>query len=372
LELELRQCSREQLAGALRAVRARTLALFNQLTPRQLALPYSPIVNLPLWEVGHVAWFQEYWCLRQAERSVDFRPVSDSILESADGFYDSNRVGHQRRWELTLPTVSRTLDYLGRTLEASLLKLSQLPDTDEALYFHRLSLFHEYMHVEALIYTFQTMGYPLEAADCHLNQSSSQASMRSFESTTLLLGSKAGSGFIFDNEKYEHRQNLGSFAIASQVVTVGEFADFVESIDGPLPLHWRQGPHGLEQHRFGLWRPLPRQEAMVHVSAYEAKAYCLWAGKRLPTEPEWQYAAEHWPDFRWGGQVWEWTSTVFEPFPGFCADPYKEYSEPWFGDHSVVRGGSFATDPGMMSTKFRNFYQPHRNDPFIGFRVCSG
>jgi gamma-glutamyl hercynylcysteine S-oxide synthase len=367
----LRESGREHLAMALRSARARTLELFDQLQPEQLALPYSTIVNLPLWEIGHLAWFQEYWCLRQADRPSDYSPVRESSLAGADRLFDSNKIAHPIRWSLALPDVRQTKAYLRNTLEASLEKLAILPETDEALYFHRLSLFHEYMHIEALTYTFQTLGYQLQGARPDLNLPRDQAQMRRFDSASVTLGSDPGSGFSFDNEKFSHRQNLSAFEIASQTVSVGEFAQFVESTGRSLPRHWRRSRAGLEQQRFGIWLPLPLGEAMLNVSAHEAEAYCEWAGKRLPTEAEWQYAAENWPEFCWGQQVWEWTASDFLPFPGFSADPYKEYSEPWFGDHRVVKGGSFATDPGMVSTKFRNFYQPQRDDPFIGFRVCS-
>ena len=367
----MRQSNQAQLAAALRSTRARTLKVFDQFQPEQLALPYSTIVNLPLWEIGHLAWFQEYWCLRQSNQPTDYAPIRNSCFESADGLFDSNKISHLDRWSLALPNVAQTKSYLSHTLAATLEKLATLAPTDEALYFHRLSLFHEYMHVEALIYTFQTLGYPLRGFEHNLRLPQQRAQLRRFEPGYVVLGSEPGSGFTFDNEKYSHRQHIAGFEIASQTVSVGEFAQFVESTHRTLPRHWRRGPQGLEQHRFGHWFALPTDEAMINVSVHDAEAYCAWAGKRLPTEAEWQYAVEHWSEFKWGQQVWEWTASTFQPFPGFSPDPYKEYSEPWFGDHRVVKGGSFATDPGMVSAKFRNFYQPQREDPFIGFRVCS-
>jgi len=121
---------------------------------------------------------------------------------------------------------------------------------------------------------------------------------------------------------------------------------------------------------FDRWAPLQPNAPVVHVSAHEARAYCRWAGVRLPEEAEWVLAARTLPDFAWGTHVWEWTASAFEPLPGFEPGPYREYSAPFFGDHLVVRGGSVATPRGMVDPLFRNFYLPDRGDIFVGFRVC--
>lgn len=167
-----------------------------------------------------------------------------------------------------------------------------------------------------------------------------------------------------------------------------------------------------EHRRFDRWERLPADEPVVHVNWYEADAYCRFAGRRLPTEVEWELAASREPGdgrkrcFPWGdspwrpecanlegdapasvhaypagdspwglrqmiGNVWEWTATTFLPYPGFLRDPYAEYSVPWFGTHKVLRGGSFATPPGVARATFRNFYTPDRADIFAGFRTCA-
>ena len=118
---------------------------------------------------------------------------------------------------------------------------------------------------------------------------------------------------------------------------------------------------------FDRWLPLDPAQPVVHVNAYEAEAWCLWAGRRLPRAAEWERAATT-TTMSWGGTVWEWTADAFEPYLGFVPGPYRDYSAPWFGDHRELRGGSFATPARMHDARFRNFFLPTRTDVFAGFR----
>ena len=122
--------------------------------------------------------------------------------------------------------------------------------------------------------------------------------------------------------------------------------------------------------RFDRWEPLAPERAVEHVSAFEAEAWCAWAGRRLPDEAEWEKAALD-GLLATSGEVWEWTATPFRPYPGFAPDPYEDYSQPWFHDHRALRGGAWATAPRLLHPRFRNFYLPHRHDPFAGFRSCA-
>jgi EgtB-related family protein len=136
------------------------------------------------------------------------------------------------------------------------------------------------------------------------------------------------------------------------------------------PRGWRRAGEGWAAGRYGVLGPLVPDESIRHVTGYEAEAYCRWAGRRLPTEVEWEHAAVQ-GAIRPTRAVWEWTATPFEPYPGFAADPYADYSAPWFGTHRCVRGASFATPERLVHPRFRNFYRADRDDIFVGFRTCA-
>jgi iron(II)-dependent oxidoreductase len=351
------------LAGALRDARARSLAIYGHLDLTDLEVPCIPIVNPPLWELGHIAWFQERWTQR------------DSIMPDADALFDSSAVGHDSRWHLELPTEAGIRAYLAGSLDRTLATLARASSPAE-LYFFELALLHEDMHGEALLMTLQTLGLPRPPVEGLEGPKRATRPARdiAFAGGEFALGTSPDAArFVFDNEKWSHPVSIAPFAIASRVVTQGEFADFARDRGAGIPAHWRRDGEGWEVRRFDRWEPLDRAAPMVHVSLDEARAYCRWAGRRLPTEGEWEFAAVHDSGALEAmiGGVWEWTASAFDPYPGFAADPYKEYSEPWFHSHHVLRGGSFATRERLVHARFRNFYLPHRADAFSGFRTCA-
>ena len=393
----MRRAGKELLSLALMDARNHTLrwiaAYERALEVTAMKVPLSAELNPPLWELGHLGWFQEYWIARNVQRRRGpgcdpTVPKLASILDGADALYDSTHVAHDSRWSLPLPDLQATRHYLVETLEQTLDLLDGTPDEDDALYFYRLALFHEDMHVEALAYMSQTLGF-----DAGLLPPLAALNAREpllFPATRWMLGSDAG-GFVFDNEKWAHEVAVPEFEIDAQPVTWAQYAEFVEDGGYDERRHWseagwawvqkdgRRSPRhvdqlrqGVLQQRFGRLMRVPLSQPVMHTAWYEADAWCRWAGRRLPTEVEWEAAAHQGATrgFRWG-DVWEWTASSFLPYEGFAADPYRDYSKPWFGTHKVLRGASFATRVRMRNAKYRNFYRPERDDIFSGFRSCA-
>lgn len=425
------------LTDWLMDARRRTLDLIGDLTDQQLLGPRLAIVNPLLWEIGHLAWFQEKWVLRHAGGRPPLRSDADSL-------YDSSAVAHATRWDLPLPSRSETLGYMNQVQEQILDSLHRGAPSADTVYFILLSVFHEDMHTEAFTYTRQTSQYPRPSLTASGNGCGPAADSPAgplpgdvnIPGGTFPLGATPDEPFVFDNEKWAHPVEVRSFAIARAPVTQAEFAAFVEdggyqhrdlwdedgwrwreTADARHPVYWQGQSSGHWLRRdFDQWLPLEPHRPVLHVNWYEAEAYCRWAGRRLPTEVEWEVAAAAngcdlaapKRGFPWGdepptparanldgfalgcrdvaelpagdsffgcrqmiGNVWEWTQSSFLPYPGFLADPYKEYSQPWFATHKVLRGGCWATRARLLRNTWRNFYLPDRRDVWAGFRTCA-
>ena len=427
----------------LQEVRARTLALIADLDDDQMIGPRLNIVNPLRWEIGHVAWFQEYWILRQMQGRAP-------RLVSGDSLYDSARVAHETRWDLPLPSKTETMKYmqgvLGQVVDLYGQKENAGELSDDDAYFLSLVLLHEDMHAEAITYTRQTLAFSAPQFDSvHEN-----ARIHSPEVTDdplgdveipgglFLVGSIPGKRFAFDNEMAAHEVQVQPFKISRTAVTNAQYAAFVgdggyerqelwsdagwrwrERIGAEHPVYWQYTDGKWWRRNFDETVQLEDHLPVLHINWYEADAFCQWAGRRLPTEAEWELAASaepttdgreimtHKRQFPWGdeaptpdranldwrnmgsldvralpagdsafgcrqmiGNVWEWTASDFKPYPGFVAGPYKEYSAPWFGDHKVLRGGCWATRSHLIHTTYRNFYTPERRDVWAGFRTC--
>ncbi|RSZ60107.1 ergothioneine biosynthesis protein EgtB [Massilia atriviolacea] len=382
------------MAEALQSARHYTLALFDCFAAMgydSLArVPHLATINPPLWELGHTAWFAEWFILREATSSHPADAQRHSLLTRGDDWFDSNTVPHRSRWTLDLPSPGALKTYCHEVLDRTLDKLSREAGVDQALYPYRLALAHEDMHGEAYLYTLQTLGVPVPEQLLRAGAWGGPSSEIAYPGGTLVLGRAQDGGFVFDNEREAHPVYVAPFRIDAGLVTNAQFADFVAdggyqnrqywSAAGSAwlmrqerssPRYWQRDGDQWRTMRFGRLSTLAPSEAVRHVCLFEAQAYCAWAGRRLPGEAEWEYAAlSGQAGFGWG-QLWEWTSSAFEPYPGFVADRYREYSAPWFMTHQVLRGASFATPSRFASARFRNFFKPERDDIFCGFRTCA-
>jgi gamma-glutamyl hercynylcysteine S-oxide synthase len=381
VSLNWRKANATQIADGLQGLRAKTLAVFDAYVAANcLVLPYADELNPPLWELGHIGWFQEYWIGRNQQRALGIHCNANharlpSILAEADNWYNSSIVSHASRWHLPLLEPVACKDYLATTLNQTLALLALAGESDDALYFHRLVMFHEAMHLEAAIYMAQAVGTSF-APDFIATQAANTLAMRQFahEKQTIYLGFQ-DSGFAFDNELGVHLVEVEAFEIDNRCVNWGEYLSFVEATARSLPRYVRHNGFFYETQEFGVWKPLDLQATAVHLNLADAQNYCVWAGRRLPTEAEWELAAiPSNPNassnrFQWG-DVWEWTSSTFAPYPGFVAYPYLDYSEPWFGSRQVLRGACAATQPMMRNIKYRNYFTPERTDIYAGFRTC--
>ena len=399
-----RQADKAALEQLLLDARARTLRLFTAyeaaLGPA-LRVPCAPELNLPLWELGHVGWFADWWIARNPERERGAQanpdlprtqPHQAARGAQADGFYNSSTVAHDRRWQLPLPDAAATRAQLEASLADTLALLQTATEDDNGLYFFRLALFHEDMHAEAAVYMAQTLGFdPGEAlGEPQRRGAAGTAGVASvaLPATDWRLGCD-GPGFVFDNERSAHAVALPAFEIDAEAVRWSRFLPFVEQggyrerafwseagwqwltqTGATAPRYLRHGAEGWQQQRWGAWQPLDPQAAACHLNAFEAEAWCAWAGRRLPLEAEWACAAHTAADWSWS-EVWEWTASPFAPFPGFVAHPYLDYSKPWFDGRPVLKGASAATVPRMCHPQYRNYFTPERNDVMAGFRSAA-
>ena len=426
--------NRETIIEQAQDAHERTQTLIEGLTVEQLRGPMLATVNPLRWEIGHVAYFYEYWVLRHHLQQPSIRDDSDKL-------YDSITIAHDDRWDLPLPTLPETLKYIQRVADNMKQCLSSGDDTRRD-YLSQYAVFHHDMHNEAYTYTRQTLNYPRpkigKPETQILNAGGLTGDVR-IPGGVYMLGATQQDGFVFDNEKWAHEVEIKPFSIAKAAVSNADYLKFVEAggyrkkqywdDEGWLwreesslnqPVYWRQAESGWEIKQFDEWNPMPMNAAIIHVCWFEAQAYCRWAGRRLPTEAEWEVAAsaEASADgkslsstkqrFPWGntapradqanldgyalgtvdvaahpagdsafgcrqmiGNVWEWTEDTFAPYPGFEADMYQDYSQPLFGITKVLRGGAWTTRARMIRNSWRTYYGPDRNDVFAGFRTCS-
>ncbi|MER5934711.1 ergothioneine biosynthesis protein EgtB [Streptomyces sp. NPDC002054] len=422
---------RERAHAELAAARARTAGLTDAVSDPDLTAQHSPLMSPLVWDLAHIGNQEELWLLRRVEGREAMRPEIDPLY---DAFQHprSERPGlpllgpaEARRYAAEVR--GRVLDLLERT------PLEGTPLLDGGFAFGMIAQ-HEQQHDETMLITHQLRSGPpvLAAPDPGAPWDPPPAPEVLVPGGVFTMGTST-EPWALDNERPAHPRETEPFFIDTVPVTNAAFQAFIE--DGGYaeprwwaaegweqvhrhgigaPLFWHQEGGQWLRRRFGVVEPVPPEEPVLHVSWYEADAWARWAGRRLPTEAEWEKAARHRPEtgrsarYPWGdaeptpdlanlgqrhlrparagsypagasalgvrqliGDVWEWTASDFLPYPGFRAFPYREYSEVFFGAaHKVLRGGSFAVAPAACRGTFRNWDLPVRRQIFSGFRTA--
>jgi len=432
-----RPLAEHEVVELLHEARSRTLLLTGALDDRDLTIQHDPLMSPIVWDLGHIAHFEEVWLVENLAGDGGGR-------EGLRGIY--NPFDHPRatRDELPLPGRAESADYMARVRREVLARLGGMElDSDTSLlrdgYVFRMVLQHEYQHNETMLQTLQLKrgsAYPAprthEPAEAIPGGAPLPGAMVRFPGGEAEVGTDDRSE-AYDNERPRHRVTLAPFWIDAAPVTSGEYAEFIAD-DGyrrrelwseegwrwlredgaTAPRHWSRGGSGWRERIMDREREVDPARPVCHVCWHEASAYARWAGKRLPTELEWEAAATWDPTterklrFPWGdepatpalanvdalafdtapvgaysrnvspvgcygmiGDVWEWTSSDFHGYPGYETFPYPEYSEAFFGsDYKVLRGGSWATRPGALRGTFRNWDFPIRRQIFAGFRCA--
>jgi ergothioneine biosynthesis protein EgtB len=403
---EMRRAGRDRLSLALMDARNHTLQLlsrFEQALGPQLRMAPLPGAVPPLWLAGHVAWVAEYWIARNPQRALGPRSPADgvrlaSVEPQADDWFDPFLVPPERRWSLPLPEAESIRAYLLDTLETTLELLERAPDDDDALYFFRMALFHEDLRCEELVTMAQSIGLPLGLA---LPAGAASREPLLMPATRWVLG-WPDRGFALDIERGHEAVPVPEFEIDAQPVTWSQYVEFIDEGGYDRPELWhpqgwswlqaeseregRRGPRHVEQigvasgavlqSMFGKASRMGGSQPVMHASWWEADAFARWAGRRLPTEAEWEIAAIQAGrrGFRWG-DVREWTAGTLRPFEGFTPDAWGAHAEldaqELFGQARVQRGASFAARARMKHPRARSWALPERDDGFVGFRTCA-
>jgi gamma-glutamyl hercynylcysteine S-oxide synthase len=358
---------KQRVAAELEVARARTTALLAPFSDDELTLQVSPLMSPLVWDLAHIGHFEELWISR---RLGGAKPIFPEVDDTYDAF------AHEREerpsLELLDPTAART--YLAEVRARSLTVLDEIElDSDDPLlrggFAFGLVVQHEQQHVETMLQTIQLSGLEHEGGQPRVVTGGQGAAF--VEEGSFVMGTD-DEPWAYDNERPAHEAETGAFSIDVEPVSNGDYAAFLADggWDEP-PLSWERDGDAWVRCCFGRVEPVPRNEPVQHVSWEEADAYARWAGKRLPTEAEWERAAKL-GALRGVGSVWEWTSSDFAGYPGFQAFPYAEYSEAFFGpEYKVLRGASWATSPTVARVTFRNWDFPIRRQIFAGFRCAS-
>jgi iron(II)-dependent oxidoreductase len=369
----------EEALATLGAVRARTFALVEHLSEDQLSRVLSPIMSPLVWDLAHIAAYEDLWLAHRHGGLTLLRP---DLAELYDAFETPRSV--RGEVELLGPAQART--YLNDVRERSAEALAARGVGEGTIY--ELVVRHELQHTETMRQTMRLAGLlpkgephmePLVGTDFGMGPSTEGALDRGTDewveisSGPFEMGAVA-EGFAYDNERPCHTVELPAFGIARTPVSNASWMDFGEDGGYQRREWWSDEGWAWKLAQNIVQDPgvatAPPEAPVCHVSWFEAEAFATASGARLPSEAEWEKAAAL-GVLAGVGQVWEWTSSDFEGYPGFVAHPYREYSEVFFGgDYRVLRGGSWATSPRVKTTTFRNWDHPIRRQIFAGVRLA--
>jgi iron(II)-dependent oxidoreductase len=363
--------SKAAIADRLAEARERTLGLVEPLDEEQLNRVYSPLLSPLAWDLGHIANFEELWLVQTiAERE----PMNGDLGR----FYDAIENPRKTRGELPILRDAELRAYMADVRERALEVLDSVevgPEAEDPLlregFVYELLLAHELQHNETMLQLLQMVdGYEPVRADAERPEAPVPSEPEAIAVAAGEYAIGAGPrGFAYDNERGRHSVELAAFEIDRTPVANAAYLAFMEETGAEAPMYWqRDGEGGWLDTARGRRAPVDPFQPLVHVSWDQADAFARWAGKRLPSEQEWEAAR---PLLEGTGHAWEWTSSDFQPYPGFEAFPYPEYSEVFFGsEYKVLRGGSWATHPDVVRPSFRNWDLSQRQQIFSGFRCA--
>lgn len=397
---DARRLPREGLAQALVESRNRTLAWLGAfgLTRKGWTVTRQYDANPPLWTLGNIAWHAEWWCLRgvrHLEQGGIRLPVASepSLLDGADEWFDAERIGPDERWEIALPDVAVVKQYAAKVLDGLLRRIALLPDDDDAtLYPFRRALYFEDVQGETIATLLQALELaPAEPAAIAPAAAVQSSGTLHFPGGNFTQGWPDADGFAWPDEVPAQKIYVPAFEMDAALVTNAQFLEFVEDHGYEHPSYWstagrqwlmtqeRSAPRYWSRHavsrswvvsRFGTERTLNPDEPVRHVTLFEAQAWCVWAGRRLPQEVEWELAAVQNRGLQWG-TLREWTATPYEPYLGFAAEPTDGEIIGRFGTHQAVRGVSFASPARLRHVRARTALLPEDDVAFVGFRTCA-
>ena len=349
----------------------------------------SPLMSPLVWDFAHIGYFEELWLLRELGGEPPVRAEHDDV-------YDAFAHERSERGELPMLPPQAAREYVADVRRRVLAQLAGVsldggdPLLDDGFLFG-LIVQHEQQHVETMTQTLELGGLP--GPEPFGPPPVTAEGDVLVEAGPFSLGADEDAVWAYDNELPRHEATLPAFRIDRGLVTNSDWLAFIadggyedrtvwsdegwewrtaEQADAPL--FWERDGDQWLLRRFDRVEPVPASEPVQHVSWYEADAYARWAGKRLPSEAEWEKAARVAGDEleHLQGAVWQWTSSFFDGYPGFRAFPYAEYSEVFFGEeYRMLRGGAWITDPVVARTSFRNWDYPLRRQIFSGVRCAA-